>query len=77
MAVPPTQKINLPGMVLIQGVGPIEAFLVANGWEPNSDRTHAYACAAWKLAMIDNLNGTVDVHFERTPAHIQITVDNP
>ena len=77
MAVPPTQKIDLPGVVLVQGVAQIEAFLVANGWEANTDRTHAYACAAWKLASVDNLGGTVNIHFERTPAHIQITVDNP
>lgn len=75
MAVPPTQKLDLPGALLTQGVLPIENFLVANGWPLNDDRTHAYACAAYKLGTVDHLGGTVDIHFERTPAHIQITID--
>jgi hypothetical protein len=75
MPVPPTQKIDLPGYVLMQGVKPIEDFLVANGWAEGTDSTHAYACAAYKLGTVDNLGGTVNIHFERTPAHIQITVD--
>lgn len=75
MAVPPTQKIDLPAYILIQGSGPIEDFLVANGWAAGTDSTHAYACAAYKLGTVDHLGGTVSIHFERTPAHIQITID--
>lgn len=75
MAVPNTQKLDLPAALLSQGVVPIEAFLVANGWPEHDDRTHAYACAAYKLGTVDNLGGVVNIHFERTPAHIQITID--
>ena len=75
MAVPPTQKLDLPNQLLVQGVGPIENFLVANGWPPGADTTHAYACAAYKLGTVDHLGGQVNMHFERTPAHIQITID--
>lgn len=76
MAVPPTQKLDIPAYVMDQGVQVIEDFLVANGWTAGDDRTHNYACAVFKLGAVDNLHKTVAVHLERTPAHIQITVDN-
>lgn len=71
----PVTKLDIPSYVMSQGVTPIEEFLVANGWVAGSDRTHAFACAAWKLGQIDGLGGTVKIHFESNPGHYQVTVD--